>query len=87
MTQSSSSPVRASRLLNSAMMLAEIWIEEKFFRGPLHMQIYQALDYLNAFSASMVRKAATGQAQAQHSCFPLRGHGGGFGECCVPSQL
>ncbi len=45
-------------------------IEEKFFRGPWHMQIYQALDYLNAFSASMVRKAP-GQAEAQRTvAFP-----------------
>ncbi len=31
-------------------------IEEKVFRGPLHAQLRQSLDYLDAFSSSMVRK-------------------------------
>lgn len=31
-------------------------IEEKIFRGPLHAQLRQALDYLDAFSITMVRK-------------------------------
>lgn len=31
-------------------------IEEKVFRGPVHMQIRQALDYLDAFSTAMIRK-------------------------------
>ncbi|RLC13707.1 MAG: hypothetical protein DRI57_15745 [Deltaproteobacteria bacterium] len=37
-------------------------IEEKIFRGPVHLQIRQALDYLNAFSVTMVRKVS-GQAE------------------------
>ncbi|MBE2236120.1 MAG: putative DNA binding domain-containing protein [Anaerolinea sp.] len=45
-------------------------IEEKVFRGPLHTQINQALDYLNAFSAAMVRKIPN-QAEAQRTvAFP-----------------
>ncbi len=31
-------------------------IEEKYFRGPIHHQIRQALDYLNSLSSTMVRK-------------------------------
>jgi len=31
-------------------------IEEKTFRGPLSLQVRQALDYLNAFSTSIIRK-------------------------------
>ncbi|MBH8566169.1 putative DNA binding domain-containing protein [Nostoc sp. CENA67] len=31
-------------------------IEEKIFRGPLHLQLRQALDYLNTFSTTMIRK-------------------------------
>jgi ATP-dependent DNA helicase RecG len=31
-------------------------IEEKIFHGPLYVQINQALDYLNAFSSTMVKK-------------------------------
>lgn len=31
-------------------------IEEKTFRGPLHVQISQALDFLNAFSSTLVKK-------------------------------
>lgn len=45
-------------------------IEEKTFRGPLHTQINQALDYLNAFSASMIRKVPD-QAEAHRTvAFP-----------------
>jgi len=38
-------------------------IEEKTFRGPIHLQIRQALDYLNSFSTTMVRKVPD-QAEA-----------------------
>ena len=38
-------------------------IEEKFFRGPIHFQIRQALDYLNSFSTTMIRKIP-GKAEA-----------------------
>lgn len=38
-------------------------IEEKVFRGPIHLQIRQALDYLNSFSTTMVRKVPN-QAEA-----------------------
>lgn len=31
-------------------------IEEKIFRGPVHIQIHQALDYLDAFSTTMIKK-------------------------------
>jgi ATP-dependent DNA helicase RecG len=31
-------------------------IEERIFRGPLNVQINQALDYLNTFSTSLIRK-------------------------------
>jgi ATP-dependent DNA helicase RecG len=31
-------------------------IEEKVFRGPIHFQLRQALDYLNSFSTSMIKK-------------------------------
>jgi len=31
-------------------------IEEKIFRGPLHAQLRQALDYLNGFSTTMIKK-------------------------------
>ncbi len=45
-------------------------IEEKTFRGPLHTQINQALDYLNAFSVSMIRKVPD-QAEAHRTvAFP-----------------
>lgn len=45
-------------------------IEEKVFRGPLHVQISQALDYLNAFSTSMIKKVPN-QAEAHRTvAFP-----------------
>lgn len=45
-------------------------IEEKPFRGPLHMQLRQALDYLNSFSTTMVRKVPN-QAEAHRTlAFP-----------------
>jgi ATP-dependent DNA helicase RecG len=45
-------------------------IEEKTFRGPLHSQINQALNYLNAFSATIVRKIPN-QAEAHRTvAFP-----------------
>jgi ATP-dependent DNA helicase RecG len=45
-------------------------IEENFFCGPIHTQIRQALDYLNAFSTVMIRKVPD-QAQAQSTvAFP-----------------
>lgn len=45
-------------------------IEEKIFKGPLHLQIRQALDYLNSFSTQMIKKIP-GQAEAQRTvAFP-----------------
>lgn len=45
-------------------------IEEKIFRGPLHHQLRQALDYLNNFSTTMIRKVPN-QATAQRTvAFP-----------------
>jgi ATP-dependent DNA helicase RecG len=45
-------------------------IEEKIVRGPLHEQVRQALDYLNGFSGSLIRKLPN-QAEAQHTvAFP-----------------
>ncbi len=45
-------------------------IEEKIFRGPLHAQIRQVLDYLESFSTKMVKKIP-GQAEAQRTlAFP-----------------
>jgi len=45
-------------------------IEEKLFRGPVHMQLRQALDYLDAFSTTMVRKVPS-QAEAHRTvAFP-----------------
>jgi len=45
-------------------------IEEKVFRGPIHTQIRQALDYLNSFSTTMVRKSPD-QAEAYRTvAFP-----------------
>lgn len=45
-------------------------IEEKRFRGPLHFQLRQALEYLNNFSTTMVRKVPD-QAVAQRTvAFP-----------------
>lgn len=45
-------------------------IEEKIFRGPLHFQIRQALDYLDAFSTTMIRKIPN-QAEAYRTvAFP-----------------
>ncbi|WP_127586138.1 ATP-binding protein [Paenibacillus koleovorans] len=38
------------------------FIEEKTFRGPLYVQIRQALEYLNSFSTTMIRKLP-GQAE------------------------
>lgn len=38
-------------------------IEEKVFKGPIHFQSRQALDYLNSFSTSMIRKIP-GRAEA-----------------------
>lgn len=31
-------------------------IEERIFKGPIHFQLRQALDYLNSFSTSMIKK-------------------------------
>jgi len=39
-------------------------IEEKIFRGPVHVQIRQVLDYLNAFSTTMIQKIPN-QAETQ----------------------
>lgn len=45
-------------------------IEEKIFRGPIHFQLRQALDYLNSFSTSMIKKIP-GRAQAHKAvAFP-----------------
>jgi ATP-dependent DNA helicase RecG len=45
-------------------------IEEKVFRGPLHHQLRQALDYLNAYSSTMVHKVPN-RAEAQRTvAFP-----------------
>lgn len=38
-------------------------IEEKIFRGPIHFQLRQVLDYLNSFSTTMIKKIP-GRAQA-----------------------
>ncbi|MDD5614912.1 MAG: ATP-binding protein [Candidatus Methanoperedens sp.] len=45
-------------------------IEEKVFRGPIHFQLRQALDYLNSFSTSMIKKIP-GKAEAHKAvAFP-----------------
>lgn len=45
-------------------------IEERVFRGPLHFQIRQALDYLDAFSTTIIRKVPN-QAEAYRTvAFP-----------------
>jgi len=45
-------------------------IEEKIFRGPIHFQLRQALDYLNSFSTSMIKKVP-GRAEAHKTvAFP-----------------
>jgi len=45
-------------------------IEEKVFRGPIHFQLRQALDYLNSFSTSMIKKMP-GRAEAHKAvAFP-----------------
>jgi len=45
-------------------------IEEKIFRGPLHVQIRQVKDYLNGLSTTMIRKIP-GQAEAERTvAFP-----------------
>ena len=45
-------------------------IEEKVFRGPIHFQLRQTLDYLNSFSTSMIRKIP-GRAEAHKTvAFP-----------------
>lgn len=45
-------------------------IEEKDFRGPLHLQIRQALDYLDSFSTKMIKKIP-GVAEARRTvAFP-----------------
>jgi ATP-dependent DNA helicase RecG len=41
-------------------------IEEKIVRGPLHEQFRQALNHLNEFSGSLIRKLPN-QAEAQHT--------------------
>ena len=38
-------------------------IEEKIFRGPIHFQLRQVLDYLNSFSTTMIKKIP-GRAQS-----------------------
>ena len=50
-------------------------MEEKIFRGPLHIQIGQALDYLNAFSTSMTKKVPFSSRGIQNSCFSIRSDG------------
>jgi len=45
-------------------------IEEKVFRGPIHFQLRQALDYLNSFSTAMIKKIP-GRAEAHKAvAFP-----------------
>jgi len=45
-------------------------IEEKVFRGPIHFQLRQALDYLNGLSTSMIKKIR-GRAEAHKTvAFP-----------------
>ena len=54
-------------------------IEEKFFRGPLHTQITQVLDYLNGFNTTLIKKVPH---QAEARCgFSLRGNGRSDCEC------
>ena len=45
-------------------------IEEKVFRGPVHAQLRQALDYLEAFSTSMVQKAPNRAEAHRTVAFP-----------------
>jgi ATP-dependent DNA helicase RecG len=45
-------------------------IEEKIFRGPLHHQLRQALDYLNNFSTTMVRKVPNQATVHKTVAFP-----------------
>lgn len=45
-------------------------IEEKVFRGPLNLQINQALDYLNSLSTTMLRKVANQAEVARSVAFP-----------------
>lgn len=45
-------------------------IEEKIFRGPLHHQLRQALDYLNNFSTTMVRKVPNQSTAHRTVAFP-----------------
>ncbi|RKZ40672.1 MAG: hypothetical protein DRQ49_07630 [Gammaproteobacteria bacterium] len=47
-------------------------IEEKIFRGPLHTQLTQVLDYLNAFNTTLIKKVPN-QAEAQKMvAFPFK---------------
>lgn len=45
-------------------------VEERVFRGPLHIQIRQALDYLNAFSSTMIQKMPNEAASSRSVAFP-----------------
>ncbi|MDM8550605.1 putative DNA binding domain-containing protein [Desulfobacterales bacterium HSG2] len=45
-------------------------IEEKIFRGPVQLQIRQALDYLNAFSTTMIRKVPNQAETDTTATFP-----------------
>jgi len=45
-------------------------IEEKIFRGPLNLQINQALDYLNALSTTLLRKLPNQAEVARSVAFP-----------------
>jgi ATP-dependent DNA helicase RecG len=45
-------------------------IEEKVFRGPLNLQVNQALDYLNSLSTTMLRKLPNQAEVARSVAFP-----------------
>lgn len=45
-------------------------IEEKVFRGPLNLQVSQALDYLNSLSTTMLRKLPNQAEVARSVAFP-----------------
>ena len=45
-------------------------IEEKVFRGPMNLQISQALDYLNSLSTTMLRKISNQAEVARSVAFP-----------------
>lgn len=45
-------------------------LEEKVFRGPLHAQLTQALDYLNSFSTTLVRKIPRQAEVTRSVAFP-----------------